>query len=206
MRARQRDSRPRTDLRTAFLSDVTEILNRIDGGDHCATDELLPVVYAELRSLAQRRLAHERPGLSLQATDLVHEAYLRLLGSNQAWQGRPHFFAAAAEAMRRILVERARARKSLKKGGDRQRIELHDSAMLAGQADAAADEILIVHDLLDRFAEQHPREAELAKLKYFADFNTSEAAKALGIPTSTAHDHWEFARAWLRREVRKGDS
>jgi len=187
------------------LSDATEILNRIDAGDGHAADELLPIVYDELRSLANQRLMHETPGNSLQATELVHEAYLRLLGSNEQWQGRPHFFAAAAEAMRRILVERARARKTLKRGGDRQRIDLHDSAIQAG-SDSAAEEILVVSDLLGRLAEKYPQEAELAKLKYFADFNISEAAKALGIPVSTAHDRWDFARAWLRREVDKDRS
>ena len=184
------------------VSDATEILNRIDSGESHAADELLPIVYDELRSLAGQRLTLETPGNSLQATELVHEAYLRLLGSDKQWQGRPHFFAAAAEAMRRILVERARARKTIKRGGGRQRVNLHDSAIQAGP-DSAAEEILMVSDLLGLFAEKHPQEAELAKLKYFADFNITEAANALGIPVSTAHDRWEFARAWLRREVNK---
>ena len=188
------------------VTDVTEILNRIDSGDYGASKELLPVVYDELRRLASQWIARETPGNSLQATELVHEAYLRLLGSDREWQGRPHFFAAAAEAMRRILVDRARSRRSLKRGGDRQRVELHDSALDVFESDSAAEEILVVSDLLDLLAEKHPGEAELAKLRYFADFNVTEAAKALEIPISTAHDRWNFARAWLRREVNKGES
>lgn len=187
------------------MTDVTEILNRIDAGDQRASDELLPIVYDELRILASQRLAREWPNNSLQATELVHEAYLRLVGGDGTWQGLAHFFAAAAEAMRRILVDRARAKRSLKRGGGR-RVELHDSAVQAASADAAADEILVVSDLLDRFAEKHPEEAELAKLRYFADFNISEVARALEIPVSTAHDRWNFARAWLRREVEKDET
>jgi RNA polymerase sigma factor (TIGR02999 family) len=186
------------------VSDVTYLLTRIEAGDGRASDELLPVVYDELRRLAGQRLARESPGNTLQATELVHEAYLRLVGSEQRWEGNAHFFAAAAEAMRRILVDRARKKKSLKRGGDRKRLELHDSAIKASQAGAAADEILLVNDLLERLAADHPDEAELAKLRYFADFNVSEAAKALKIPVSTAHERWNFARAWLCCEFKKG--
>jgi RNA polymerase sigma factor (TIGR02999 family) len=164
----------------------------------------MPVVYDELRRLAAQRLAREFPGNTLQATELVHEAYLRLVGADNSWQGKSHFFAASAEAMRRILVDRARARKSVKRGGDRQRIELHDSAIMATQVSAAADEILLVSELMDRLAEEHPAEAEVAKLRYFAEFNITEAAKALEIPVSTAHHRWNFARAWLRCEMQKG--
>lgn len=182
------------------MSDVTELLSQIDAGNAAASDELLPVVYNELRRLAGSKLSLEPPGKSLQATELVHEAYLRLLGSDGSWQGKAHFFSAAAEAMRRILVDRARARKSLKRGGDVQRVEFHDSAVQAASEPSAADEILIVNDLLDQLAEEHPKEAELAKLKYYVDFNISEAARALDIPVSTAHDRWNFARAWMRRK------
>jgi RNA polymerase sigma factor (TIGR02999 family) len=157
------------------LSDVTDLLTRIQAGDGQAAEELLPVVYDELRCLAGQRLAREAPGNTFQATELVHEAYLRLVGTDQQWEGNSHFFAAAAEAMRRILVDRARAKKSVKRGGDRRRIELHDSAIKASQAGSAAEEILLVNDLLDRLAELHPEEAELAKLRYFGDFNVSEA-------------------------------
>jgi RNA polymerase sigma factor (TIGR02999 family) len=161
------------------------------------------MVYDELRSLAAQRLAREFPGHTLQATELVHEAYLRLVGTEELWQGKSHFFAAAAEAMRRILVDRARARKSAKRGGGRQRIELHDSAMMSSQGNAAADEILLVSELMDRLAGEHPAEAEVAKLRYFADFNITETAQALEIPVSTAHHRWNFARAWLRCELQK---
>lgn len=185
------------------MSDVTDLLTRIQAGDGRASQELLPVVYDELRRLAAQRLARESPGNTLQATELVHEAYLRLVGSEKRWEGNSHFFAAAAEAMRRILVDRARAKKSTKRGGDRKRIELHESAIKASQAGSAAEEILQVNDLLDRLAEKHPVEAELAKLRYFAEFNVTEAAKALEIPVSTAHHRWNFARAWLRCELQK---
>ena len=186
------------------LSDVTDLLTRIEAGDGQAAEELLPVVYDELRRLAGQRLAREAPGNTFQATELVHEAYLRLVGADQQWEDNSHFFAAAAEAMRRILVDHARAKKSLKRGGDRRRIELHDSAIEASQAGSAAEEILLVNDLLDRLAEDHPDEAEMAKLRYFADLNVSEAARALGIPISTAHDRWTFAQAWLCCEFQKG--
>jgi RNA polymerase sigma factor (TIGR02999 family) len=186
------------------LSDVTDLLTRIEAGDGHAADELLPLVYDELRCLAAQRLAREAPGNTLQATELVHEAYLRLVGADQQWESNSHFFAAAAEAMRRILVDRARAKKSLKRGGGRRRIEIHDSAIKATQAGSAEEEILLVNDLLDRLTEIHPNEAELAKLRYFADFSVSEAARALGIPVSTAHDRWSFAQAWLRCEFEKG--
>jgi RNA polymerase sigma factor (TIGR02999 family) len=185
------------------LSDVTELLTRIKGGDGQAAGELLPVVYAELRRLAAQRVAREGAENSLQATELVHEAYLRLVGADQQWDGKSHFFAAAAEAMRRILVDRARRKKSLKRGGNQQRIELHESAIRASQGVSPVEEILLVNDLLDRLSELHPDEAEVAKLCYYADFNVSEAARALGIPISTAHDRWTFARAWLRCEIQK---
>jgi RNA polymerase sigma factor (TIGR02999 family) len=169
-------------------------------GDQYATDELLPAVYDELRKLAKQRLSRELVGNSLQATALVHEAYLRLEKSGRSWRSSAQFFAAAAEAMRRIVVDRARAKKSQKRGGGRGRVQLHDSAMM-GTAIVPADEVLLVNDLIDRLAEAHPAEAEIAKLCYFADFNVSEAARALEIPVSTAHKRWNYARAWLRCEL-----
>lgn len=177
------------------MNDVSKILQRIESGDRQAAEELLPIVYDHLRSLASRRLAHEPPGQTLQTTELVHDAYLRLVGSEQSWQGTSHFFAAAAEAMRRILVERARKKKRIRHGGDRQRIELHDATDRKGPS---VEEVLLVNDLLDRFAAEHPAEAELVKLHYFAGLNISEAGRVLGISSSTAHRHWTFARAWLR--------
>ncbi len=180
------------------MSDLTEILSRAENGDPVATNELLPVVYQELRQLARSKLAHESPDQSLQTTELVHECYIRLLGSDQAWEGKRHFFAAAAEAMRRILVDRARRKKSVKHGGHFQRIDLNEQTLRYRSAD---EEMLVVDDLLDRFSEHHPQEAEIAKLHYFAGFSIRECAKALGIPPSSAHDRWRFARAWLVGEM-----
>lgn len=165
------------------------------------SDQLFTAVYHELRRLASRRLQHERAE-SLQTTDLVHEVYLRLIGSEQSWQGNTHFFAAAAESMRRILVDRARRRRAARHGGDRLRKELHDSALAAFNS---PEEVLVVDELFDTFADEHPKEAETAKLRYFAGFTLDEAATALGISTSTAHRHWEFARAWLFRMLSRCD-
>lgn len=187
------------------MTEIQKLLSQIENGDDQAAESLLPVVYSELRSLANARLANESPGISLQATELVHEAYLRLLGSDQNWSGTAHFFAAAAEAMRRILVDRARARKSQRRGGDRKKIEWHDSATQAGRSATAAEEILIVDELLSRLSAEHKEEGEIAKLCYFADFNVTEAAKALQLPVSTAHKRWNYAKAWLRREFLKGE-
>ncbi len=180
------------------MADVQQIIERIGAGE-ASTEELLPLVYEELRVLARGRLAREA-NESLQTTDLVHEAYLRLVGSDVKWKGRAHFFGAAAEAMRRLLVERARRKQRIKHGGDRKRVELHDSAMQVG---SSADEVLIVHELFDRLTEEHPREGELAKLRYFAGFSLAEAAQALDYSTTTAHKYWKFARAWLYRELNK---
>jgi RNA polymerase sigma factor (TIGR02999 family) len=172
----------------------------MEAGDGHAADELLPILYNELRQLASRRLARERPGESLQTTELVHEAYLRLFGPDQAWDGKGHFFAAAAEAMRRILVERARQRKQLKRGGEYKRVELTDAA---SADERSQEEVLMVNDLIDRFAERHPIEAQIVKLHYFAGFNISEAARTLGLPVTTAHRHWTYARTWLYRELQR---
>jgi RNA polymerase sigma factor (TIGR02999 family) len=165
---------------------------------------LLPLVYDELRRLAAQKLAHEKPGQTLQATALVHEAYLRLVDvqKDQHWNSRGHFFAAAAEAMRRILVERARRKKSRKHGGDWQRVDL-DSADVVCLLQP--DELLSLHDALDRFAETDAAAAELVKVRCFAGLSVEEAADALGLSRTTAYRHWTFARAWLFSQLR-GDS
>jgi RNA polymerase sigma factor (TIGR02999 family) len=182
------------------MSDVTRILSAIEQGDPSAAEHLLPLVYDELRKLAAERMAQERPGQTLQATALVHEAYLRLVDTEKAqhWNSRGHFFAAAAEAMRRILVEGARKRGRLKRGGDRQRLDL-DALQLSVQG--VADELLALDEALAEFAQIHPDKAELVKLRYFAGLTVAEAAQALGISTSTADRHWTYARAWLYRRI-----
>lgn len=182
------------------MSDVTQILSQLENGDPSSSDNLLPLVYEELRKLAAARLAHEKSGQTLQATALVHEAYVRMVDVEKAqhWNSRNHFFAAAAEAMRRILVDRAREKKALKRGGDWERIEFDT----AGISDAApVDELLAVHDLFDQLSTKHPDEAAVAKLHCFAGFNISEVARALDVPVSSAHRQWAFARAWLIREL-----
>jgi len=186
------------------MGHVTDLLVRIKSGDDRAAEELLPVVYDELRRLASHRIAKEAPGISIQGTELVHEAYLRLVGTEQRWEGNAHFFAAAAEAMRRILVEHARARNTQKRGGDFSRIELHESAIGATD-DSSMEEIIMVNDLLDHLAKEYPDEAAFVKLRYFAGFSTPEAAGAIGIPVSTAYHRWNFAKAWLRCEFQKAE-
>ena len=157
---------------------------------------MLPTVYNELRALASRRLSHEREG-GLQTTELVHEAYLRMAGPTQSFENRAHFFGAAAEAMRRVLVDRARRHKCQKRDAGRQRLDLHESAIASG---CPPEEIIIISDLFDCLAERHPSEAAVAKLRYFAGLNNRETSEALGIPLSTVHGHWTFAKAWLYRE------
>lgn len=178
------------------MADVTLILAAIEAGDPRAAGELLPLVYDELRKLAAVRLADERPGHTLQPTALVHEAYLRLVGGEAPgdWNGRGHFFAAAAEAMRRILINRARDRCRLKRGGDRHRIDLE---ALAEPATAPDAHLLDLDDALNRLACSHPQAAELVKLKFFAGLTLHEAAVALRLPPRTADRLWAFARAWL---------
>jgi RNA polymerase sigma factor (TIGR02999 family) len=182
------------------MSDVTRILSAIEQGDPCAAAELLPLVYDELRKLASAKLALEKPGQTLQATALVHEAYLRLVQTEQAqrWQSRGHFFAAAAEAMRRILVDRARHRKSLKAGGGRERIEL---AEVEPEIDRPGDNILALHEALEQLEQKDRRKAELVKLRFFAGLTNEQAAEALGISVSTADNDWAYARAWLRLQM-----
>jgi len=186
------------------MSDVTRILNAIERGDARATDELLPLVYEELRLLAAQKLSHERPGQTLQATALVHEAYLRLVGDeSQSWVSRGHFFAAAAEAMRRILVESARRKRSLKRGGDRQRVALDESIVLGEQA-IRPDDLLALNDALDKLATQDRLAADLVKLRIFGGFPVKQAAELVGVSPSKAYADLEYALAWLRLEM--GDS
>lgn len=182
-----------------MMDDVTRILSAVQRGDAQAGARLLPLVYDELRSLAAHKLAREAPGQTLQATALVHEAYLRLVGAGDpGWDGRGHFFAAAAEAMRRILVENARRRGRYKRGGDRSRRDLDPNGLAAPEAD---DDLLALDEALDRLAALDPPKAELVKLRYFAGLSLAQAAEALGISTATASRHWTYAKAWLHREV-----
>ena len=179
------------------MHNVTQILAQIDRGDPEASEQLLPLVYDELRKLAAAKLAGEKPGQTLQATALVHEAYLRLVtdGEPQDWNGRGHFFGAAAEAMRRILVERARRRNAEKHGGGMDRVELSDGDLLARQD---PDQILVLSDALDALAAEDSQAAELVKLRVFADFSVEEAGQMLGLSRATAYRQWTFARAWLK--------
>jgi len=187
------------------MSDVTHILIAIERGDAKATDELLPLVYEELRILAAQKLFHEPHGQTLQATALVHEAYLRLVGSTpQSWENRGHFFAAAAEAMRRILVENARHKKSLKHGGRLQPVDLVES--LAVDDASPPEEMLALDEALAKLAQQDPTKAELVKLRYFAGLTIEQAAKALDISHATAERYWDYARSWLRVELGQIDT
>jgi RNA polymerase sigma factor (TIGR02999 family) len=185
-------------------SDVTRLLSQIGGGDGQAAEQLLPLVYDELRKLAAAKLAQEKPGQTLQATALVHEAYLRLVDVEKAvhWNSRGHFFGAAAEAMRRILVEQARRKNRSKAGGDRQRVEMPaiEPAVSGPNLD-----VLALNEALDKLAAQDSRKAELVKLRFFAGLTNEQAASALGIATSTADADWDYAKCWLRVEMlRKG--
>jgi RNA polymerase sigma factor (TIGR02999 family) len=180
------------------MNEVRRLLERIET-DPEAVDELLPIVYSELRRLASRQLAHEAPGQSLQTSDLVHEAYLRLVGSDQEWQNQRHFLGAAAEAMRRILVERARRKRRIKYGGRFVRMELSDAA---ARSAPLQEEVITVSELLDSLERQHPLEAQIVKLHYFAGLSISEAGRVLGLARTTAHRHWTFARAWLHEALR----
>lgn len=178
------------------MSDVTRILSQIESGDPSAAEELLPLVYDELRKLAVARLAHEKPGQTLQATALVHDAYIRLVDVEKAqhWDSRGHFFAAAAEAMRRILLNRARDRQRLKRGGGRQRIDL-DQIEVA--LDTPDEDLLALDEAMEALAVEDAACANLVKLRFFAGLSLREAAEALAIPRRTADRHWAYARAWL---------
>jgi RNA polymerase sigma factor (TIGR02999 family) len=179
------------------MSDVIRILSAIEGGDAHAAEQLLPLVYNELRKLAAQKLAQEAPGQTLQATALVHEAYLRLVDVEkvQSWDSRGHFFAAAAEAMRRILIDNARGKQCLKRGQNRKRLNL-ESIDLAFTA--APDELLVIDDLIDKLGSEDPDAAQIVKLRYFAGLSIEEAAQLMGISRSTAYEHWAYARGWLR--------
>jgi RNA polymerase sigma factor (TIGR02999 family) len=181
------------------MNEVTRILSAVEAGDPRAAEQLLPLVYAELRQLAAARVAQESPGQTLQATALVHEAYVRLVDADrvQSWDGRGHFFAAAAEAMRRILIDRARRRQSQKRGGDRRKVELDAGALLAPADDHAAEDLLALDEALKEFEAEDPPKARLVKLRYFAGLSLQEAADALGISVATAKRHWIYARSWL---------
>jgi RNA polymerase sigma factor (TIGR02999 family) len=193
------------------MPDVTHILSAIEQGDRHAADQLLPLVYDELRKLAAQKLAHEQPGQTLEATALVHEAYIRLVTPSKSppsqggeregasWNSRGHFFAAAAEAMRRILVERARRRHALKRGGQVVRVNLDESALIMPEP---GEDIVALSEALDVLASTDAATASLVKLRFFAGLNMSDAAQALGISVRSAQDMWAFARSWLHRQMR----
>ena len=185
------------------MSDVTLILQRIEQGDSRAADELLPLVYDELRRLAAQKMAHEAAGQTLQPSALVHEAWLRLGGEAQPrWQNRAHFFGAAAEAMRRILIDHARRRRALRHGGGQERLNVEDLELADASADGD-DQLLAVHEALDRLAAEDPRKAELVKLRYFVGLTNEEAAQALGVSVPTVKRDWAYARAWLFTAIKR---
>lgn len=182
------------------MAEVTQILNAIEQGDPQAAEQLLPLVYDELRKLAAQKLAQEKPGQTLEATALVHEAYLRLVGVElgQHWNTRGHFFGAAAEAMRRILVESARRKKRLKHGGDLERLEI-DVVDLATRM--SADELIALDEALEKLRQEDPTKAQLVTLRYFGGMTIEQASEVLGISRVTAHRYWTYARAWLRQRI-----
>ena len=186
------------------MNDATRIMDAIDRGDPQAAEQLLPLVYEELRRLAAQRLSSEKPGQTLQATALVHEAYLRLVGSagqgNSPWSGRGHFFAAAAEAMRRILIDNARQKARVKHGGDRRRFDFEGLDLAA---ESAADDVLALDELLERLTAMDKTIANVVKLRYFAGLTIQETAANLDISVRTANRHWAYAKAWLFRELER---
>ncbi len=184
------------------MDDLTSLLNRVPGDD-IAAEELLPLVYRELRRLAAQKMAHEPAGHTLQATALVHEAWMRVSAEAHGWQSRRQFFGAAAEAMRRILIDRARSKRAQRHGGGQERIDIDEIEIIVEVQD---DELLAVHEALDRFATRDAQKAELVKLRYFAGLTIEEAADLLGISTPTAKRYWSYARAWLFREIRRGEA
>jgi RNA polymerase sigma factor (TIGR02999 family) len=185
------------------MSELTQLLHAAEQGDTQAAAQLLPLVYDELRRLAAQKLAQEKPGQTLQPTALVHEAYLRLVDGDQGqhWNGRGHFFAAAAEAMRRILVDRARRRKRARHGGDRQRIDLDEALLMS---ESPSDELLDLDEALGRLEATDPVSANLVKLRYFAGLTMPQAAEALGLSLRAAERNWTYARTWLHRELFPG--
>ena len=190
------------------MSEVTRILSAIEQGDPRAAEQLLPMVYDALRKLAAQKLAQERPGQTLEATALVHEAYLRLVGASlehtaEEWQGRAHFFSAAAEAMRRILIEKARRKSRQKHGGGQPRADIDLANLAAPMPDA---DLLALDEAMTRLAAEDPIRAQLVRLRFYAGLTNDEAAHVLGISAVTAKRYWRYARAWLHREVGKGDN
>ena len=187
------------------MTPVSQLLTAIDQGDPSAASRLLPLVYDELRRLAARQLAQEKPAQTLQPTALVHEAYLRLVNDrpDRHWDGRRHFFAAAAEAMRRILVENARRKRSRKRGGDRVRLDVADVEPAAPQPDP---DLLALDEALTKLAGTHPAKADLVQLRYFGGLTLAEAAQVLGISPATADRYWAYARAWLHQEITRAES
>lgn len=181
--------------------DVTRVLNAAGSGDRQAAEDLIPLIYRELRKLAAWRLNQEAAAHTLQATALVHEAYLKLSPEQEQWDGRKHFFSAAAEAMRRILIDRARRRKAVRHGGELHQTEYEEAGIAAPDRDD--DEMLSIHEVLNRFAKVEPRKAEVVKLRYFVGMTIEETAEALGMSTPTAKRDWTFARAWLSRELER---
>jgi RNA polymerase sigma factor (TIGR02999 family) len=188
-----------SDDRRSLMNEVTKIIHAIEAGDRHAAAELLPLVYEELRVLAAQRLAQEKPGQTLEPTALVHEAYVRLVGDAQGgnWDHRGHFFAAAAEAMRRILVDAARRKQAIRHGGGKRRVPLQDHQHVMQSPDA----VVAVDEALTRFAREEPAKAELVKLRFFAGLSMPEAASALGISVASAERWWAFARTWLFSEL-----
>jgi RNA polymerase sigma factor (TIGR02999 family) len=186
------------------MSDVTRILSAIEQGNPHATEQLLPLVYQELRKLAAQRLAQEKPGQTIDATGLVHEVYLRLVGAerNHAWNSRGHFFAAAAEAMRRILVENARRKKRFRHGGESKRVEIEMASLPSRMS---SDDLLSLDEALEQLREQDPIKTQLVTLRYFGGMTIEQAAEALGISRVTAHRYWTYARAWLHRRMTSDD-
>jgi RNA polymerase sigma factor (TIGR02999 family) len=190
-------------IRGENMTEVTQIMNAIKEGDPTAVDKLLPLVYEELRLLAAQKMSQEKPGQTLQATALVHEAYLRLVGGEeQRWSGRRHFFSAAAEAMRRILVENARRKKRVKRGGKRKRLALEEAAITVDGPDI---DLVALDEALAKLESDDPEKASLVKLRYFAGLTNSQAANILKISIVTANRHWSYARSWLFQEISKGD-
>jgi len=187
------------------MSDVTHLLHAIEAGEPQAAEQLLPLVYDELRKLATARMAQEKPGQTLQATALVHEAWLRLAGSEQppAWNSRGHFFGAAAEAMRRILVDRARQKARIRHGGTLERVDLEHVTLAT---EDSSDTVLAMHDALDALTRESPQKAEIVKLHYFAGMGYPEIAQALGLSLSTVERHWAYARSWLHRELKRNSA
>ena len=191
-------------LRTEPMTDVTRILSAIEDGDAQAVEDLLPLVYEELRKLAAQKMAQENPGQTLQATALVHEAYMRLVDVDkvQHWNSRGHFFGAAAEAMRRILVDHARRKRAEKRGGDCHRVSLDEAGPLV---EAQPDELLLLDEAVGELKDRDPLGGKLVELRYFAGLTTEEAAEVMGISAATAYRHWSFARAWLHIQIGHSD-